>query len=153
MSASVATGLPGLRLELGSWDELRAAAEPVRRAVFIKEQGCSEESEWDELDDPSLHCVAFLDAEPIGTGRLLPENRIGRMAVTVPYRRHGVASVILEELVAVAAQRGAREVVLHAQVAVLDFYRRHGFVEEGAEFSEEGIAHLLMRRSLDQGEG
>lgn len=139
----------GLRLELGSWDDLRIAAEPVRRAVFIREQGCSEESEWDELDAVSLHCVAYRDDQAVGTGRLLPEFTIGRMAVAMAHRRRGIASLILERLVAVAAERGARTVVLHAQVAVLDFYHRHGFAAEGEEFLEEGIAHLLMRRDLD----
>jgi predicted GNAT family N-acyltransferase len=71
------------------------------------------------------------------------------MAVAMAHRRRGIASLILERLVAVAAERGARTVVLHAQVAVLDFYHRHGFVAEGEEFFEEGIAHLLMRRELD----
>ncbi|MBW6493433.1 MAG: GNAT family N-acetyltransferase [Burkholderiaceae bacterium] len=141
--------LPGLRLELGSWNDLRPAAELVRRAVFIHEQGCSEESEWDELDAVSLHCVAYRGDEAVGTARLLPELRIGRMAVAMSHRRRGIASLILERLIAVAAERGARTVVLHAQVAVLDFYHRHGFVAEGEEFFEEGIAHLLMRRKLD----
>lgn len=140
---------PDLRLALGSWDELRGSAEPVRRAVFIHEQGCSEESEWDELDAVSLHCVVFRGDQAVGTGRLLPEFRIGRMAVVTAHRRSGIASLILERLVAVAAERGARTVVLHAQVAVLDFYLRHGFAAEGEEFLEEGIVHLLMRRALN----
>ncbi len=145
----MAQELAGLRLELGSWHDLRTAAEPVRRAVFIHEQGCSEESEWDEFDAVSLHCVAYHGDEAVGTARLLPELRIGRMAVAMAHRRRGIAGLILERLVAVAAERGARTVVLHAQVAVLGFYHRHGFAAEGEEFFEEGIAHLLMRRKLD----
>ncbi len=146
---TAAQELPKLRLELGSWNDLRTAAESVRRAVFIHEQGCSEESEWDELDAVALHCVAYRGAEAVGTARLLPDFRIGRMAVALSHRHRGIAGLILERLVAVAAERGARTVVLHAQVAVLDFYHRHGFAAEGEEFLEEGIVHLLMRRELD----
>ncbi len=153
-TATAPARLPGVRLVQGSWSELRPDAEPVRRAVFIREQGCSEESEWDELDAVSLHCVAYLGEQAVATGRLLPDCRIGRMAVLVPQRRHGIAGMILEHLVAVAAARGASTVVLHAQVAVRDFYRHHGFVAEGDNFLEEDIEHVLMRRcvAVERGE-
>lgn len=139
---------PVLRLVLGSWEELREDAEPVRRAVFVHEQGCDETREWDESDAASLHCVAYRGDEPVGTARLLPAGRIGRMAVFAAHRRRGFASRILERLVAAAAARGDLQLVLHAQVAAADFYRRHGFRSEGNRFDEEGIAHVLMRRHL-----
>ena len=44
--------------------------------------------------------------------------------------------------------RGHREVVLSAQVRATAFYRRHGFVEEGAEYMDAGILHQDMRRPL-----
>ena len=137
-----------LRLVLGAWAELREDAEPVRRAVFVHEQGCDETREFDVFDAASLHCVAYRGEEPVGTGRLLPAGRIGRMAVTAAHRRRGIASRILERLVAAAAARGDAQLVLHAQVAVADFYRRHGFRSEGKHFDEEGIAHVVMRRRL-----
>ncbi|MBI4985575.1 MAG: L,D-transpeptidase, partial [Rhodocyclales bacterium] len=66
----------------GAWDGLAAAARPVREAVFQREQGVPQELEWDEHDADSLHAVARDAAgAPIGTGRLLPDGHIGRMAV------------------------------------------------------------------------
>jgi predicted GNAT family N-acyltransferase len=47
-----------------------------------------------------------------------------------------------------AAERGAREVAIHAQLSALGFWERAGYVAEGAEFEEAGIAHIAMRRAL-----
>jgi predicted GNAT family N-acyltransferase len=35
--------------------------------------------------------------------------------------------------------------VLNAQIHAEPFYLRHGFVREGAEYMEAGIAHVVMR--------
>jgi predicted GNAT family N-acyltransferase len=47
-----------------------------------------------------------------------------------------------------ARTRGDRHVVLNAQVSATPFYAHHGFVAEGDEFDEAGIAHRAMRLAL-----
>jgi predicted GNAT family N-acyltransferase len=117
--------------------------------VFVCEQGVPEALEWDGLDPACRHVVAETVAgEAIGTGRLLPDGHVGRMAVTKAWRRAGVGSALLERLVAMARARGDRLVVLHAQAYVTDFYRRAGFDAVGAQFMEAGIAHVEMRKRL-----
>jgi predicted GNAT family N-acyltransferase len=49
---------------------------------------------------------------------------------------------VLRVLVDAAAQRGEREVMLHAQRSAEGFYRRLGFEQRGEPFEEAGIAHL-----------
>jgi len=137
------------QLSLGSWEAIGALAAPVRTAVFVHEQGIPAELEWDDADAVSLHCVARLGDTIAGTGRLLPDGHIGRMAVLPDYRGHGLGGVILERLVVAARERGDEAVELSAQVAVLDFYRRHGFVALGEVYQEVGIPHQRMRRVLD----
>jgi predicted GNAT family N-acyltransferase len=138
-----------LELRLASWDALRDQAGMVRRAVFVSEQGIDEALEWDERDAVSLHCLALIDGEPIGTGRLLPDGHIGRMAVLPHLRNQGVGARVLEALVAAAAQRGDREVMLSAQCAAQRFYERHGFVVQGEPYLEVGIRHVAMSRLLN----
>ena len=84
----------------------------------------------------------------MGTGRLLPDGHIGRMAVLKGWRGQGVVGLMLARLVEQARARGDREVALSAQVHAVPFYRRHGFVEEGAEYLEAGIRHQAMRKAL-----
>jgi ElaA protein len=48
---------------------------------------------------------------------------------------------------AVLAEIGQVACVLDAQTYVADFYASFGFEPQGAEFIEDGIPHLRMRRS------
>ena len=126
--------------------ELRAVREPV----FVAEQGVPLELEWDELD-PACHHVIARDADghPIGTGRLTPEHRIGRMAVLPAWRGKGVGDALLRALLDEARKLGWREVSLHAQVSAINFYARHGFLPYGPRYEEAGIEHQSMRLLLD----
>jgi len=135
-----------LRIELGDWTSLRAAAEPVRFAVFVEEQKVPVEIELDEFDPVSLHALAIdADGAVLGTGRLLPDGHIGRMAVRRQARGSGVGSALLRALMEAARARGDREVVLSAQTHAIAFYARFGFVAEGEEYDDAGIPHQLMR--------
>lgn len=138
-----------VRVELGGWGELGHEAAPIRHAVFVREQGVAVEIELDEWDALSLHAIARDgDGRAIGTGRLLPDGHIGRMAVLKTARGRGAGTAILLALMEAARARGHREVVLNAQTHAAPFYRRLGFVEEGGVFDDAGIAHVKMRRAL-----
>lgn len=141
---------PGDEVELrtGDWPALGAQALAVRTAVFVREQGIPLELEHDAHDANAVHCLALRAGCAIGTGRLLPDGRIGRMAVLVDARRSGIGRKILEALVAEATARGHVEIELHAQCSVEGFYRAQGFETVGEPFEEAGIAHVTMRRSL-----
>ena len=138
-----------IHIELLSWDRARAAAAPIRLQVFVEEQRVPAEIEMDEHDAVCIHALACDDeGRVIGTGRLLPDGHIGRMAVTKAWRGQGTGGMILERLVERAKLRGDQAVVLSAQVHALRFYRSHGFVEEGEVYLEAGIKHQQMRRGL-----
>jgi predicted GNAT family N-acyltransferase len=139
----------GARVELMPWDKAQPVAAPLRFAIFVGEQNVPPGIELDEMDEKSLHALAFDDAgKAIGTGRLLPDGRIGRMAVVKEWRRRGVGADLLDALVAEARRRGLREVKLSAQLQAAEFYRARGFVAEGKVYEEAGILHQAMRRSL-----
>ena len=136
------------RIELLDWERARGQAAPIRFAVFVEEQGVPFEIELDEYDPVSLHALAFDGGKPVGTGRLLPDGHIGRMAVLTAFRGNGVGGALLEALMKAAKARGDRAVVLSAQVGALAFYRAHGFQPEGDEYMEAGIRHQAMKRRL-----
>ena len=137
-----------LRIELLPWERARAEAMPIRYAVFVEEQGVPVEMELDAHDPASLHALAFDGSTAVGTGRLLPDAHIGRMAVRREFRGRGVGSALLVRLCEAARARGDREVVLSAQVHALEFYRTHGFEAYGAVYEDAGIPHQDMRRAL-----
>ncbi len=131
------------------WAQARSAATAIREAVFVVEQGVPRAIELDEWDQRCVHAVAYDAAgRAVGTGRLLPDGHVGRMAVLREARRLGVGSAILAALVERARARGMTRVMLNAQVHAAPFYRRHGFHSCGEEFMEAGIPHVSMVRRL-----
>ena len=127
----------------------REALQQVRRVVFIVEQQVPEQEEWDSADPTSLHALALrAKRDAVGTGRLEPTGKIGRLAVLKEHRGLGVGEGLLEWLVGQARRQGLETVYLHAQVHALQFYLRHGFVPQGPEFDEVGIPHQRMRRKV-----
>lgn len=137
-----------LTVRLGSWNELSAQASPIRFTVFVDEQKVPVELELDEFDPLSCHALALAGDEAIGTGRLLPDGHIGRMAVLAGWRGRGVGALLLQALIDEAQRRGMARVVLNAQTHALGFYARFGFVPEGEEYEEAGLPHRTMSRRL-----
>ncbi|OWT55732.1 GNAT family N-acetyltransferase [Candidimonas nitroreducens] len=138
-----------VRVLLGDWPTCQRDALAVRYEVFVDEQHVPAEIEADGEDAVSLHAVAYDGRDvPVGTGRLLRDAHIGRMAVRAPYRGHGVGSRILMALVDEARARNYPQVVLSAQVHARAFYEAHGFVAQGATYMEAGIEHVAMSKAL-----
>lgn len=136
-------------VRIGTWDRMRNAATAIRTEVFVQEQRVPADMELDDMDASCLHAVAFDPAGmAVGTGRLLPDGHIGRMAVRREWRGRGVGGAILGMLIAEARGLGYHAVVLHAQTHALGFYTRHGFTAEGDVFEEANIPHVVMRREL-----
>jgi predicted GNAT family N-acyltransferase len=140
---------PLIRIDVLPWERAREAASRIRFEVFVREQRVPQEIELDDHDAVSLHALALdAGAGAVGTGRLLPDGHIGRLAVLRAWRGKGVGSALLARLVELARERGDAEVVLSAQVHAEAFYRARGFRPEGAIYEEAGIAHRTMRRRL-----
>ena len=122
----------------------------VRETVFVQEQAVPLELEWDELDPHCRHVLARDNAgRPIGTGRLTPEHKIGRMAVLAGWRGRGVGDALLRGLLDEARALGWHKVSLNAQSSAVGFYVRHGFLPYGEPFVEAGIDHQAMQLLLD----
>jgi len=139
----------GIQVRLGSWDELGPQARRIRFEVFVVEQGVPPELEIDSMDPASVHAVASRPSGPIvGTGRLLPDGHIGRMAVARDARGQGVGAALLLSLMEAARQRGHLQVELFSQLHAQPFYERFGFVVIGPPFDDAGIDHIPMRARL-----
>lgn len=138
-----------VRIELMSWEQAQTIAGPIRFAIFVGEQNVPPGIELDDQDAECMHAVAYdVDGKAIGTGRLLPDGHIGRMAVVKEWRRRGVGAALLDALVEEARKRGHKELALSAQLQAAEFYRAHGFEAEGKVYQEAGILHQAMRRKL-----
>ena len=145
-------------VDITDWTRDAAAIQHVRRAVFIEEQHIDERDEWDDLDPVVPHALAFVQSgaakrDLVGTGRLEPTGKIGRVAVLPQHRGAGAGVAIMRRLMELAVERGFREVYLNAQTSARGFYERLGFRADGPEFDEVGIPHQRMRRAVGNGDG
>ena len=123
----------------------------LRHEVFVLEQQVPAELERDEHDETATHLVALDGDMVIGTLRMVVVGqvaKIGRMAVRAASRKQGVGTRLMLCAAETVARLCARVIVLHAQLAARDFYRRLGYREEGGEFEEAGIVHVAMRKPV-----
>jgi predicted GNAT family N-acyltransferase len=137
-------------IKIGDWTQLQTAAQAVRTAVFVHEQGIAPEDEWDAEDASALHAVLLDEhGQAVGNARLLQPSpnvaKVGRMAVLREARGKGYGARLLHALLVEARRRGHTEVRLSAQRSAEGFYAAHGFTVVGEPFDEVGIPHIEMR--------
>ena len=139
-----------MEITIGAFDEAEAAIRAIRTAVFIDEQQVPLTEEFDEADRRCTHVVARIAGEPVGTGRLDVDGRVGRIAVLAPHRRTGVGRAVMAALEEVAIVRGHSRLHLGAQESAVPFYRDLGYDVCSAErWMEAGIPHVRMEKRVD----
>ncbi len=120
----------------------------IRYNVFVEEQKVPEELEIDGLDDKAKHVLAFVDSVQIGTGRILSDGHIGRVAVLKDYRGLGIGKLIMKDLIKWAQNMNLERVWLSSQWHAHSFYLDLGFVCVGEIYKEAGIDHIKMFRTF-----
>lgn len=122
----------------------------LRVEVFVVEQKCA----YPELDGKDLlsdtrHVWIEQDGQVLCTARLLEEHdggerfRLGRLCTAAASRGQGHTKRVLQ---AALAEVGSTPCVLDAQAYLVDMYAQYGFVPDGEERVEDGIAHVPLRR-------
>ncbi|GAA4088245.1 GNAT family N-acetyltransferase [Mucilaginibacter panaciglaebae] len=117
----------------------------IRREVFVGEQNCPPELEW-EHEDESTHFLATVDGEPAGASRWRKtENgyKLERFAVLQQFRGQGVAQELVRAVLA-DLPADADYIYLNAQIQAVGLYEKFGFIAEGPQFEEAGIQHFKM---------
>lgn len=139
------------------WEAVRA----IRQAVFVEEQACPPDEEWDAADEPARrgvathHLLARVGGTPagcarwraVGAGDAAAPAKLERFAVLVPYRGTGLGRALVARAIADATAAGHARLVLHAQAHLEGFYAGFGFRPVGPRFDEAGIEHVKMERT------
>lgn len=125
--------------------DLLAKAHQIRKVVFVIEQNCPEDIEW-EFEEESTHYIALEDGQAVGTARWRTTDKgikLERFAVIKEHRNKEVGKALLLRLLSDTDQFNQKR-YLHAQLAAKNFYLRHGFKPEGEHFWEADIEHVKM---------
>ncbi len=136
-------------VEVVRWDKQQQSLCSIRNKVFVEEQQVPAELESDGQDVHATHFLLTRAGVALGCGRLLPDGKIGRMAILQEQRGLGLGKLLLEAMVKHAKRHGFTRLYLHAQSYALGFYQSCGFSQLGTEFTEAGIAHVAMEQLVD----
>jgi ElaA protein len=125
----------------------------LRLTVFVQEQKVPHEDEIDDLDAQSVHFLAKTkEGTPVGTARIYEigtVGKIGRVCVLKSHRGTGLGAQLVKACVAALKGRPHLKIAkLGAQNYAIPFYQRLGFVVEGGEYMDGGIAHHDMVLTL-----
>ncbi|MGG6264760.1 GNAT family N-acetyltransferase [Leptolyngbya sp. AN03gr2] len=120
----------------------------IRTNVFQDEQGVDSALEFDGLDEKATHFLAYEGDRAIGTARVrfLDSHtaKLERVAVLTDRRKYGIGRKIVETALKFLANKNISDLRIHAQISVVAFYQKLGFVTEGEPFDEAGISHIKM---------
>lgn len=140
-----------MNLQIALTEDLQSC-HALRRVVFIEEQQVPEADEVDGRDAAALHLLAQVDAVPVGCARLLisgDTGKIGRVCVLQALRGQGIGAALINAALDVLRDHpGITRAKLGAQTHAIGFYEGLGFVAEGPEYLDAGIAHRDMVRLL-----
>lgn len=136
------------------WQKARA----IRETVFIDEQDCPPDEEWDGHDDTSRHVLGWVEDEAVATARwrAVPHDdeiaaKLERFAVLSSHRGQGHGTQLVQSVLEDARRAGFRTFLIHAQAHLEDWYTELGFESTGRTFEEAGIPHVEMVKEDDAG--
>lgn len=125
-------------------EELESAF-AIRKIVFVEEQGCPPELEY-ENEEVSTHFLALMDNQPCAACRWRKTDKgykLERFAVLKEFRGKRVGQALLAAVLDDLPD-DADYIYLHAQHDAVGLYAKFGFAVEGEEFEEAGIKHFQM---------
>jgi predicted GNAT family N-acyltransferase len=100
------------------------------RTVFMLEQNCPYDEEFDGNDFSGTHILGYVDGEPAATMRLryfADFVKLERLAVLPRFRRTLIAKEVVNTAVNLCRRKGYTKVYGHAQKRLVNFWARFGF--------------------------
>lgn len=122
----------------------------VRAKIFVKEENINY-VDMDDIDYSSYHflliennqIVAYLRGFYIDKSTL----KLGRVLTSIHNKGYG-KNLMESSLDYIKSNLNASKIVLDAQLQVIDFYKKFGFIETSDIFLEENIKHKKMELIL-----
>ena len=134
-SPDAAAGEIGVTLARTFEDLVRVAA--IRSAVYIGEQECPDDEEFDGNDLAATHLLGYVGQEPVGCLRIryfADFAKIERLAIRAEYRKTRTAFQLVRAAFRLCQRKGYTKIYGHSQKRLVNFWSRFGFrVMEGGQ--------------------
>jgi len=146
-----APGKLGITVARSLEDLARVVA--IRSAVYIGEQECPYEEEYDGNDLAATHLVAYIGDEPAGCLRLrffADFAKVERLAVRKEFRKSRAAFQLVQAGLKLCQKKGYRRAYGHSQARLTNFWSRFGFhtYEGGQSFVFSDFDYVEMVADL-----
>jgi radical SAM protein (TIGR04043 family)/putative N-acetyltransferase (TIGR04045 family) len=130
-----------------------ARATAIRHQVFVDEQRLFQETDIDEDDRKSIHLIAEMAGQIIGTVRVFPVQGNGywiggRLAIQKDFRLSGAGERLVQEAVAQVKRKGCTCFTAHIQQENVPFFARLGWKPVGQVFEYRRKPHQRMEADL-----
>jgi predicted GNAT family N-acyltransferase len=125
----------------------------IRASVFLAEQDCPYEEEFDNNDLSSLHLIAYLRGEPVATLRVrwfANFAKIERVCVMKHVRGGAVVKLMIETAVDIISRKGYTLAVGYIQKRLAPFWKQLGFLprEGRSDFRFSDYEYVECQRVL-----
>src|ERR1700761_1599704 len=124
----------------------------IRSQVYIGEQHCPYEEEFDGNDFCAMHLLACVDGEPAGTVRLRwfqDYAKFERVAVLSRFRATECAKIMMEYSFEIIRRKGYVQACGYAQKRLVKYWSKYGFVplreDKPFTFSDHEYLEVLIR--------
>ncbi|TYP76919.1 GNAT family N-acetyltransferase [Aquimarina intermedia] len=126
----------------------------LRTEIFVVEQDCVYQ-DLDNKDQKALHVIGVKEGNIVAYTRLFDAGAyfdnasLGRVIVAADQRKFSYGHQLIEEsLKAIKRFYATDTITISAQLYLKKFYEKHGFLQKGDTYLEDGIPHIKMIRSL-----
>lgn len=126
----------------------------LRTEVFVIEQGCVFQ-DMDGSDAEAMHLLGNSDgllvayARCFAAGAKFAEASIGRVITRQSERGKGTGHLLMRQAITcVFEQWGPQPIRIGAQARLEKFYLQHGFQAAAQPYTEDGIPHIEMLRTI-----
>lgn len=129
----------------------------IRSVVYMAEQHCPYEEEFDGNDFCATHLLGYVDGEPVACMRIRYFGgfaKMERVAVRHDYRKTRIAFKMIREGISLCNRKGFTKIYGHARDELIPLWRMFGFeVYEGSRqlmFSEYSYTEMVCEKELPE---
>jgi predicted GNAT family N-acyltransferase len=126
----------------------------IRSAVYIGEQECPYDEEYDGNDLAATHLIAYIGDEPVGCLRVrffADFAKLERLAIRKEFRKTRAAFQLVRASLKLCQKKGYRRAYGHSQTRLVDFWGRFGFhaFEGGKSFVFSDFDYVELVAELE----
>jgi predicted GNAT family N-acyltransferase len=127
----------------------------IRSAVYMGEQHCPYEEEFDGNDFSATHLICHKGREPVGCMRIryfADFAKLERLAVRGESRNAGLAGQIVDAAIELCRKKGFRVLYAHSQKRLVDFWEQRGFrrMPDAREFAFSDYDYVEVKLEAEK---